>query len=207
MIYQPASEDLKRRVREFMDRNRGKLYHKIPHPDFDGLPVSHGDERFAILAPHLAGLQGRVLDIGTHWGQFAHWLEDMGFEVTAVEHATKHAYIAKGIRDICGKKFKVLEDSIFNVPVLKYDIIFALNIFHHFLKTESGFRELNSLLHRLDTPLLFFQTHFPEEKQMEGAYHNMQQDEFAEFVRQKGRFSHLETIGRDNKRNIYKLWR
>jgi len=207
MMYQPASEDLKRRVREFMDRNRGKLYHKIPHPDFDGLPVAHGDERFAILAPHLAGLKGRVLDIGTHWGQFAHWLEDMGFEVTAVEHAPKHAYIAKGIRDLCGKRFEVLETSIFNVRVLKYDIIFALNIFHHFLKTDEGFRELNALLGRMDTPLLFFQSHVAEEKQMEGAAHNMQQDEFAEFVRQKGRFSGLERIGRDNRRNVYKLWR
>lgn len=206
-MYQPASDDLKRRVREFMDRNRGKLYHRIPHPDFDGLPVSHGDQRFAILGPHLAGLSGRVLDIGTHWGQFAHWLEDLGFEVTAVEHAPKHAYIAKGIRDICGKKFTVLDKSVFDIPVSNYDIILALNIFHHFLKTESGFRALNALLGRLDAPLLFFQTHFPEEKQMDGAYHNMQQDEFAEFVREKAGFPHIEEIGREHRRNVYKLWR
>ncbi len=209
MMYQPVPPELKRRIHEFMDRNRGKLYHKIPHPEFDGFPVSHGEERFAILKPHLdpRGSGKTVLDIGTHWGQLAHWLEDMGYEVTAVEHAPKHAYIARGIRDICGKKFQVVEDSIFNVRPLKYDIVLALNIFHHFLKTEDGFRDLRSLLERLDTPLMLFQSHRPEEKQMEGSFHNMDQEEFAAFVREGGSFAGISKIGTIHGRNIYKLWK
>jgi hypothetical protein len=208
MTYQPASKELKRRIHEFMDRNRGKLYHKIPHPDFEGLPVSHGEERFSVLRPHLDpdGAGRTVLDIGTHWGQLAHWLEDMGYDVTAVEHAPKHAYIARGIRDICGKKFRVVEDSIFNVSPLEYDVVLALNIFHHFLKTEAGFNDLTALLGRLRTPLLFFQSHTPEEKQMEGAYRNMDQDDFAAFVKEKGGFPNIERIGTIHRRNIYKLW-
>lgn len=190
-----------------MEANRGRLYHRIPHPDFEDLPVAHGDERFSIIEPHLAYPGGTVLDIGTHWGQFPHWLEDKGYVVTAVEHAPKHAYIARGLRDICGKRFTVIEGSIFQVKPLKYDIVLALNIFHHFLKTREGYDNLLALLPRLDTPLMFFQSHVPTEKQMEGAFTNMDQEEFSQFVKTQAGFAHIELIGCDARRNIYKLWR
>jgi 2-polyprenyl-3-methyl-5-hydroxy-6-metoxy-1,4-benzoquinol methylase len=207
MTFQPAPDELKKRVHEFMEKNRGKLYHRIPHPDFDGLPVAHGDERFDIIKPHLAYPGGTVLDIGTHWGQFAHWLDDLGYHVTAVEHAPKYAYIARGIRDICNKEFEIIEGSIFNVNDLKFDIVLALNIFHHFLKTEKHFEQLLVLLEQLDAPLMFFQSHVPTEKQMEGAYRNMDQDDFAEFVRKTARYSRAECIGKEGPRNIYKMSR
>jgi 2-polyprenyl-3-methyl-5-hydroxy-6-metoxy-1,4-benzoquinol methylase len=205
MGFQPAPEELKRRVRAFMEKNRGKLYHSIPHPDFEHLPVAHGNERFDILRPHLDHPGGTVLDIGTHWGQFAHWLEDLGYSVTAVEHSPNFAYIARGIRDICGKKFEILETSVFKLENLSYDIVLALNIFHHFLKTETGFNDLVALLHRLKTKTMFFQAHVPTEKQMEGAFRNMDQDEFVAFVAKEGGFKSVEEIGQDGKRRIFKL--
>lgn len=207
MTYQPAPEELKARVREFMARNRGKLYHKIPHPDFEGWPAAHDDGRFDILKPHLAYPGGTVLDIGTHWGQFAHWLEDLGYKVVAVEHAPKYAYIARGIRDICGKKFEVVEDSIFNVTFLKYDIVLALNIFHHFLKTKEKYEKFLELLPRLDCNIMFFQSHVPTEAQMEGAYRNMDQDEFVRFVSRETSLPNVEEIGVEGKRRIFKLYR
>lgn len=190
-----------------MDRNRGKLYHNIPHPDFAGWPTAHGNMRFEVLKPHLTKNGGTVLDIGTHWGQFAHWLEDQGYKVVAVEHSPEYAYIARGIRDICDKSFEVIEGSIFDVQNLTYDIVLALNIFHHFLKTEKGYRGLLALLHRLDCELMFFQAHDPKERQMEGAYKNMDQDEFVAFVAKEGRFSKVEEIGAERIRRIFKLTR
>lgn len=207
MVFQPAPAELKRRIHDYMAKNRGQLYHRIPHPDFDDLPVGHGDERFAIIEPHLAYPGGTVLDIGTHWGQFAHWFEDRGYQVTAVEHTPKNVYILRGVRDICEKKFEIVEASIFDVEDVKYDIVLALNIFHHFLKSEKAFVGLVDLLGRIDCSLMFFQAHVPTEKQMEGSYRNMDQDDFAKFVSEKSGLKNIEQIGMEGRRKVFKLWR
>lgn len=206
MSYQPAPPKLKRRVHAFMER-RGRLYHRIPHPDFEGLPAIYDDHRLEVLKPHLAFPGGTVLDIGTHWGQLAHWLEGLGYRVTAVEHSPNHAYIARGVRDICGKKFEIIEGSIFDIKEFKYDIVLAMNIFHHFLKSEDRYNNLVTLLGRLDCSLMFLQTHSPTEKQMDGAYRNMDQDEFAAFISEKSGLRNVKHIGAERKRKIYKLWR
>jgi 2-polyprenyl-3-methyl-5-hydroxy-6-metoxy-1,4-benzoquinol methylase len=203
--YKPASKELMEQVREFMAQNRGKLYHKIPHPDFAGLPASHDGRRFDIIKPHLAFPGGTVLDIGTHWGQLAHWLEDQGYRVTAVERSRKHAAIARGIRDICDKKFEVVEGSIFDISPLKYDIVLALNIFHHFLKTKPAFDSLVDLLTRIDCKIMFFEAHVQEEDQMKDAFVNFSAEDFVRFIANTGKFSKFEQIGVEVKRKIFKL--
>ena len=205
--FKPVPKELMEQVREFMAQNRGKLYHRIPHPAFAKMPASHDGRRFDIIKPHLAFPGGTVLDIGTHWGQLAHWLEDQGYRVTAVEHARKHAAIARGIRDICNKKFQVLEASIFDVSPLKYDIILALNIFHHFLKTKPAFDSLVDLLKRMDCKIMFFEAHLQEEAQMKDAFLNFGAEDFVKFIANNAKFPNFELIGMEGKRKIFKLWR
>ena len=205
--FQPAPEGLKRQINEYMAKNKGKLYHKIPHPEFEHLPVAHKEERFSILQPHLEYEGGTVIDIGTHWGQFALWLEELGYQVRAIEHSPKYASIALGIRDICGRKFEVVQKSIFDVEDVSADIVLALNIFHHFLKTEESYNNLVKLLHRIDAKLMFFQSHDPADKQMEGAYANMDQDNFVQFVARESGYSDVTEIGAEGKRRIFKLKR
>lgn len=205
--FQPASEDLKASVREFMARNNGHLYMPIPHPDFAGWPSSRNTDRFDVIGPHLEYPGGSVLDIGTHFGAFAHWLDDLGYKVTAVEQSGRYAKVAKGVRDICGKKFKVIKGSVFDLERTTYDIVFALNIFHHFLKTEEKYNSLVEFLARLDCKMMIFQAHVADESQMDDAYRNLDQDEFAQFVSERARLPQIEVIGRERKRKIFKLTR
>lgn len=203
----PAPEPLKAAVREFMERNGGKLYMPIPHPDFEDWPSSRKPIRQDIIAPHLAGVGGTALDIGTHFGTFAHFLEDLGFDVTAVEVSEKYARIAEEIRDLTGKKFKVLHSTIFDIKQRDFDVVLALNIFHHFLKTESRFKALEKFLGELKAKVIIFQAHWNEEKQMEAAYRNFQQEEFVEFIAAKTGLTEITMIGAEKRRNLFKLTR
>lgn len=200
-----ASPQLKKVVKEFMDRNRGKLYSPIPHPDFHGWPANHGNERFAIIEPHLDHPGGTVLDIGTHFGNFAQWMENHGYIVTAIEHSKKYAFAAREIRDLLGGRFRVIESSFPDVNPLDYDIALALNIFHHSLKSKETYDRLVDFLHRLNVKTMFFQAHVPEERQMQDAYRNMSQEDFVAFVAEHARLPNIQHLGIENKRNIYKL--
>lgn len=202
-----ASPELKKIVKEFMDRNRGKLYSPIPHPDFEGWPANHGSERFSIIEPHLDHPGGTVLDIGTHFGNFAQWMEGHGYNVTAIEHSKKYAFAAREIRDLLGGKFDVIESRFSGVKALDYDIALALNIFHHSLKSKETFEELVDFLERLNVKTMFFQAHVPEERQMHGAYRNMSQDDFVAFVSKHAKLPNIAHLGIENKRNIFKLTR
>jgi 2-polyprenyl-3-methyl-5-hydroxy-6-metoxy-1,4-benzoquinol methylase len=207
MNYRPLSPALKKLIEKSMESTRNKLYHKVPHPELDHLPVSHDNRRFEIIEPHLAYPGGTVLDIGAHWGQFSHWLEDKGYDVTAVEHAPKFSEVTKGLRDACMKKFELIEGSIFDVENLKYDIVLALNIFHHFLRTEEKFEKFEAMLARMDTKLIFFQSHSEAEQRKISYAVPMEQDEFAEFVLRRAGLDNYERIGTAHRRNLYKIWR
>lgn len=203
--YKPATEELKTAVREFMARNHGNLYMPIPHPDFADWPSSRSNGRFEVIGSHLEHPGGTVLDIGTHFGAFAHWLDDLGYKVTAVESSGRYAKIAKEIRDICGKSFEVIKGSVFDLEHAQYDIVIALNIFHHFLKTKEKYDSLARFLKRLDCKMMIFQAHNTDEKQMNDAYRNMDQDQFVQLVADLASLPHIEIIGHEKKRKIFKL--
>jgi hypothetical protein len=198
---------LQRGVAEFMAKHGGQLYQPIPHPEFSHLPAAHGPERFDIIRPHLGFPGGTAIDLGTHWGYFAMWLEDLGYKVTAVEHSPKFAAICKEVRELCGKRFELLEMSVFDIPQRHYNIVLALNLFHHFLKKREHYERLIAFLRRLDCDQMFFQPHIVTETQMEGAYRNLDQDHFVEFVGRVGGFRNIEEIGVSKDRKLYKLTR
>jgi 2-polyprenyl-3-methyl-5-hydroxy-6-metoxy-1,4-benzoquinol methylase len=204
----PAPESLKAQVREFMERRGGTLYSPIPHPDFADWPAARQYERFEVIEPHLDFRGGTALDIGTHFGTFAHWLEDLGYTVTAVEKSSDYASVAREVRDLCGKKFTVVEGTIFDLEETRFDVVLALNIFHHFLKTKDTFEELETFLDRLECKMMIFQAADPEEKALANAYRRMDQDEVAEFVGERTGLARIKHIGDERgRRKIFKLAR
>lgn len=200
----PASEDLKQRVDQYV-KEFGRVYAPILHPDFAHVPTNHGDERVGMILPHLQPAGGTLLDIGTHWGYMAHRFEDAGFRVTAVEHTVRHFEFLRDIRDVCGRQFEIVNGDIFDFSPIKFDIIIALSIFHHFLKTKAKFEKFEKLLARTECGMMIFQPHAVTEPQMKGAYRNMDQDEFAAFVANGLRLNTITVIGREHGRNLYKL--
>lgn len=204
----PAPDSLKALVKECMDRKgRGRLYSTIPHPDFAHLPAGRGGNRFELIKPHLSPDGGTALDIGAHFATFSHWLEDAGYKVTAVEQSPLYAQVAREVRDLTGKTFEVIEDSIFDLPTLNYDVVLALNIFHHFLKTERKFQAFEALLARLNCDMMFFESHVFDEAQMSDAHRNMNPQEFAQFIAERTGLTDIQPIGHDRKRTVFKLAR
>jgi phosphotransferase family enzyme/methyltransferase family protein len=199
------SPELMAKVKEYVSE-KGKVYAPIDHPAFAALPVSWEEKRWDIIQPHLDHKGGTALDIGTHWGYMAHKLEDEGYDVTAIEHSPKHLYFLKEIRDITGREFKVIGGNIFDLKEVDYDVIFALNIFHHFLKTDERFDGLKALLDRTNVKTMIYQGHRESERgKLDTAGHYMNAADMAAFLAERLRLTTADRIGNDAGRDIYKI--
>jgi 2-polyprenyl-3-methyl-5-hydroxy-6-metoxy-1,4-benzoquinol methylase len=187
---------------------KGRLYAQIPHPDFEEWPSSHKPAlRQDIMEPHLDYRGGTALEIGAYLASFSHWLESLGYEVTAVERNAKYAAIAREVRDLWGRKFEVYRGLFSDLPNRKYDVVLALNIFHHSLKKQNTFELLDAFLGTLDCKLMFFEPHNPAEGQMANAYRKFSPEEFAQFIATKTGLTQIEQIGTERVRKIFKLKR
>ena len=65
---------------------------------------------------------------------------------------------------------------------MKFDVVLALNIFHHFLKKKSLYFQLQNFLENLDLNVMFFEAHRYQEDQMKNAYVNYTETEFVDFI-------------------------
>jgi len=190
----------------------GKLYQTIAHPDLQDLASFDEStyERFNMIKGNLSLKTGRLLDIGAHWGYFCHKFEELGFDCYAVENDPLSLYFLKKIRRAEGKNFRIVPESIFKyqgVEKLCFDVVLALNIFHHFLKRKTSYVMLCKLLGELAVKEMYFQPHLPNEPQMEGAYKNYSEEEFVEFILNASRLSEASLIGKaSDGRSIYKLF-
>lgn len=199
------SPELVQKVHEYA-AERGMIYAPIDHPAFADVRSRWSPDRLDQIAAHIEPGPGTALDIGSHWGHIAHYLEDKGYRVTACESSPRHLYFLREIRDLCGKSFEIYPGSIFDLPNPDYDLVMALNIFHHFLKTDERFGNLVSFLERLKCRTMIYQAHRPKDKAvLDGAGHYMEAPEMAQFIADKLSLSSVEQIGDENGRRIYKL--
>ncbi len=196
-------------ILNFGKRNGGRVYQPLTHPDLQQITSHHGEERFKIIRNHLPQSKGDLLDIGANWGYFCHRFEELGFDCYAVESDPGNRYFLEKLKTAEGRKFKVITQSILDYrEKSRFDVVLALNIFHHFLKREDAHRGLVAFLQRMDISMMIFETHHTLEPQMTGAYRNYEPDEFVQFVLKHTRFNHSELIGKaEDERPIYKLWK
>ena len=132
--------------------------------------------------------------------------EDEELETTAVEMNKKYLYFMDKLKIAVDKKFKIISDSIFNIKEFDYDVVLALNIFHHFIKTEESHRNFISLLGRLNSKLMFFQAHNTSEGQMKDAYRNYEHEDFVKVIIENSCFNSYKAIGKTKEgRLIYKI--
>jgi len=178
-----AWQDFRDEVWAYARSMKGKVYAPLLHPDLAHIPSYHSHDRFRLIRESLPINQGDLLDIGAHWGYFCHMFEAAGFECYAAESSSRHLYFLETLRRAENRNFKVLSQSVLE-PLEKttYDVVLALNIFHHFLKTSELFHKMVGLLRSLDTKIMYLGTHKPEEGQMQEAFKNYTPEEFVEFV-------------------------
>jgi 2-polyprenyl-3-methyl-5-hydroxy-6-metoxy-1,4-benzoquinol methylase len=169
-------------VETYAKKRGGKIYAPIMHPEFSRFPSQHGHERFDAIVSYVPKEARTLLDIGSHWGYFAHRFEELGLKVTAAENSAEYLYFLRAIRELCGKKFDVWSHSVFDLQNTEYDVILALNIFHHFIKKETIYNDFVCFLNKLRCKTIIFQPHNPKEGQMTGSFRNFTPQDFVEFV-------------------------
>jgi hypothetical protein len=180
-------------------------YQQVIHPDFQNIRFHRRDDRWEIISKNIPLSGGSVLDIGSNWGYFCHKFEDLGFDCCAVEHNYRWLYFLKKFREIENRKFEIIPHSIFDVKRKSYDIVLALSIFQHFLKTKELYDRLTKLLGELDMKAMFFEPHVPGEGH-KGAYVDYDEDDFASYIVSHSCLSKYKLLGRSERgRNIYLL--
>jgi len=193
---------------------KGTLCQPIVHPDLADIPCECERDFFevqAAISNHLGRRTGTMLDIGANLGFFCHKFEDLGYECYAIENDPATIEIMEKIRIAEGKNFKIINKSIFEADFVKnmnFDVVLALKIFHHFLKTETLYTKFLELLKTLKTNELFFEPHNPNEFQMKGAYVNFAENEFVDFLLQHTSLNNSEIIYQEKSgRKVFKLSR
>lgn len=191
--------------------NDGMLYQPATHPDLSDFSASCGSEsRFQLIKDNTSATEGCLLDIGANLGYFCHRFEERGLDCYAVENHLPTVSFLKRLARAENRRFKIITGSVFDSPEIKnthFNIVLALNIFHHFLKTQEDFEKLVNLLKNLHMNELFFEAHHPDEPQMEDAYKNYSPDEFVEFITSVSELKRVVLLGiMEDGRSLYKLY-
>lgn len=198
--------DLKKEIKNYVQLNGQKLYAPINHLDLQNFECLHKN-RFDNIIKNMDPSSKTILDIGAHWGYFDSVLEEKGKQCTAVELDANNIYFMNKIKKAKGQNFRVINGDIFEFAKTEnqFDVVLALNIFHHFIKEEYLYNKLIELLNNLIVKEMFFETHRQDESQMVGSYINYSPQEFVEFILSNSNFCKYKEIGDFNGRKLYHL--
>lgn len=207
VVRHPEWIKFKNKLAQFATQQRGRIYHPVTHPDLQHIRIAHDDSRFDMIKNNLTFTKGKLLDIGAYLGFFCFKFEDLGFDCYAVEQEQQLVYFMTILKKAEYKRFNIIAKSIFNLENMKFDIVLALNVFHHFLKKKKTFDQLKELLLRIDMKEMFFQAHNPNGPQMRRVYANFNPNKFADFIIENSCLSEGKNIGNTKDgRTLFKLW-
>ncbi|MEE4359572.1 MAG: hypothetical protein V2I97_24070 [Desulfococcaceae bacterium] len=199
----------RKEILAYAAQHGGRVYHPLPHMDLSDIPSVHGEKRYNIIKPHIARMKGKLLDIGAHWGYFCHKFEEMNFQCCAVEHDVTNLYFLYRLKKAQSRNFKVIANSIFNCECnTHFDVVLALNIFHHFLKIKELYNQLTDFLRHLSADYLFFQPHLPDDPQMINAYKNYNCEAFVNYILKYSAMDKAKLIGTaEDGRPVYLIYK
>ncbi len=191
---------------------RGFVHQPFNHPDLDTIPriygnelhdqAAYGNDRWTLIKESLPVSTGSVLDIGAYFGYFAHRFETLGFECYALEPDPQNLAVLRRWRDIRGMGFTVWPESLCSIRQFDFDVVLALNIFHHLVITKQQHDQLVDFLRQVRCQAMYFE---PGESSSE-AYRPFTEREFVTFVLDNSRLTRARQLGRAREgRNVYVL--
>jgi len=188
----------------------GELYQPATHPDLKEIAASPIENRFSMIKHHMSAKQGLLLDIGANLGYFSHRFEEEGFDCYAVENSPETLHFLRMLWRAENRKFKIVSTSVYEWPQvgeMHFDVVLALNVFHHALKFEQSYFQLVGLLKNLPMRELFLESAAEDEPQMKGAYMNYSPSEFVNFIERNSCLKRVETIGQtEYGRTMYRFF-
>ena len=201
-------DNFRNKVHAHASRGKKHVYQKLDHPDLQSVNFAHGDERWPLIEPALRGYQGPALDLGAHWGHYSQKLAQLGIKTTAVEENRSCCEFARDLSRMPHSAFKVICGDLCETPdPATYRIVLALNIFHHFHKTQAGYERLEKFLRRLRPDVVIFEGHVQKPNgQMKNAYRDLAPQQFAAWVGTRVGLSRIERLGKAaDGRSLFKL--
>lgn len=192
---------------------RGFIHQPFDHPDLDTLPLHfgnqlakkamYGNERWEYIKQSLPVQTGTVLDIGAYFGYFDHRFEELGFTCFAVEPDRENLAVLNLYRSMQGRKFTVWPQSIFAVEKYEFDVVLALNIFHHLVRTQADYERLVIFLQELDCRALYFE---PDDNVGINSFRHFSEHEFVNFIQTASGLNNVQYLGRAKEgRGLYLL--
>jgi 2-polyprenyl-3-methyl-5-hydroxy-6-metoxy-1,4-benzoquinol methylase len=199
--------DFVREVLAYAREHSGRIYSVIQHPDLAHVPAIHGRDRVEMIADNLPTRTGVALDIGCHWGFYCQRLEELGLSCVGVESEYRHVYFARKLRRAERHDYTLVQRSIFDYDDrCAFDVVLALYVLHHLIKTEPLHRALVALLGRLEMGSMVFGCHNNDQPGMQTAYRNYTPDEFVSFLIEHSTLTRARLIGTEaGRRNLYLL--
>lgn len=194
-------------------------YQSLWHVDLDtNFIIDHPCyNRFKLIKDYLPkpNKKSKSLDIWWNIGFFTKELEKLWFNAYIIEHESFYINILKKIKKILGFNYNIIDEDMFEWKWInnnKFDVVIALNIFHHFIKTKKFHKKLVKLINNLDMDVMIFESHNTNESQMKWAYKNYSPKEFVEFIIKESKLNKYEKIWKlkDNwrrEREIFKIYK
>lgn len=182
------------------------IYQPAEHIEFQDLKPVWGDYRYKVIRENMFITKGTLLDVGALFGHFCHKFEDDGLYCTAVENNPEYIKYLKKFKEAGHRKFKIEENSLFNLIHYQYDVILVLNILHHFLKTKEGYNLLIPFLQKIDTKEMFVQIPTQGENQMVNSFIPYDQNSFLKLLSETTKMAYIK-IGEEHDRPIFKFYK
>lgn len=201
----------RKRFQDLVTTVGSKAYQPPLHPDLMYIPAEQSCvERFEIITRNLSYTEGHLLELGANAGFFTIKFENDGFDCVAVESFPSFVFCLRGQRRALNKRFTIIPESFLgreDILNQEFDVVLALNVLSHLTVHKEDFEKLSYFLENLKCKEMFFEPYSPTDPQMKNAYVNMNEDEFADYVREKLRLSRVDLIGKaSDKRRIYKIY-
>ena len=123
-----------------------------------------------------------------------------------MESDPENAGFLRRIAELSDIPVTVEERSIFDLERVEFDLVLALNIFHHFLRKPETYGKLIEFLSRLRCRTMIYQAHSIDGPKMKDAFARIPPEEMCDIICRKTGLTNWEMIDIFNKRKVFRIY-